>query len=87
MVNDMFKDFDSLTKKRLYMKNLELGYIDILERNDRYYDFVSAILVVMNSKNINVNQIEIIVYLLKSDKVIDRLNGLRQCSKFINFER
>lgn len=69
------------------MSNLELSYIDILERNDRYYDFVSAILVVMNSKNINVNKIEIIVCLLKSDKVIDRLNGLRECSKFINFER
>lgn len=69
------------------MNNLELSYIDILEKNSRYYDFIKGILVVMNTKEINVNKIEIIVCLLKSDKVIDRLNGLRECSKFINFER
>ena len=65
----------------------KIGYVDILEYNKNYSEFIRKLLyLLVNLENFKHEEFLIIEGLLTSEKVIDRLNGLKRCRIYIKIE-
>lgn len=65
----------------------KIGYVDILEYNKDYSEFIRKLLyLLVNLENFKHEEFLIIEELLTSEKVIDRLNGLKRCRIYIKIE-
>ena len=90
-LDSVYYCFKEQYKKRLleeYHSNSDkIYYVDILEYKKPYKDFINKIIYLLGSTTNFKNDIYLqIVDLLTSDKVIDRLNGLKRCKDFIKIK-
>lgn len=67
--------------------NDKLSYVDILEYKIIYKEFLRKLIyLLVNCENFKREEFLEIENLLTSDKVIDRLNGLKKCRIYIKIE-
>ena len=60
-----------------------LYYIDILEQNYNYREFIKKLNYLISENNLNTVDFLQINNLLTSDNLMDRLNGLKKCKDYV----